>query len=115
MPDSGHAIRTRVGRALLRFRLQRHLSQDKLAELADSSGKHVGQIERGDVSATLDVLGRLADALSVDAADLFPRPRGRQSSKTALLVITRDEVDQIIDIGERVKALRAPRSKRASR
>ena len=115
MPDSGHAIRTRVGRALRRSRLLRRLSQDKLAELADSSGKHVGQIERGQVSATVDVLGRIADALAIDPADLFPRPRGRQPSKTALLMITRDEVDQIIGIGERVKGLRAPRSTRASR
>jgi transcriptional regulator with XRE-family HTH domain len=90
------------------------MSQDQLAELADSTGKYIGQIERGKVSVKIDVLARVADALSIDPGDLFPRPRGRQS-KTTPLVIAPDEVDQIIHICERVKGLRAPRSKRASK
>ena len=115
MRDPGRAIRTRVGRAIQRVRLLRRLSQEKLAELADSSEKHVGQIERGQVNATLDVLARIADALTIDAGDLFPRPRGGRSSKAALHIVTDGELDQIAEIVARVKAARAPRSKRASR
>jgi transcriptional regulator with XRE-family HTH domain len=115
MRDPGHAIRTRVGGAIRRLRLLRNFSQERLAELAGTSGKHVGQIERGHVNVTVDILGRIARALSSDVADLFPRPRGRQRSKTAPEVITRDQVDQIIAIGETLQRLRGPRSKRSSR
>jgi transcriptional regulator with XRE-family HTH domain len=42
--------------------------------LADSSGlsaRYVGAIERADVSASVTVLGRIADALHVEPADLL--------------------------------------------
>jgi transcriptional regulator with XRE-family HTH domain len=115
MRDPGRAIRTRVGRAIRRIRLLRRLSQERLAELAGSSGKYLGQIERGQVNVSLDVLDRIATALAIDFADLFPHPRGRRRSKTALLLITGDEVDRIDEITRRVRGLRAPRSKRSSR
>jgi transcriptional regulator with XRE-family HTH domain len=115
MRHSGRAIRSRVGRAIRRLRLLRKFSQERLAELSGSSGKHLGQIERGQVNVSLDVLARIAAALSIDAADLFPLPRGRHESKTALRLITVDEVDQILEIANRVKGLRAPRSTRVTR
>jgi transcriptional regulator with XRE-family HTH domain len=89
------------------------LSQERLAELARISGKHLGEIERGQMNATLEILGQIADALAIDAGDLFPPARGRRLSNTFL--ITRDEVDVIIGVAQRVKGVRAPRSKRASR
>lgn len=112
MRDSGRAIRTRVGRAIRRHRLARGFSQERLAELAGSSGKHLGEIERGQVNVTLDILGRIADALAVDAADLFP-PHGRRRSNTFL--ISRDQIDRIIAIAAGVKGARSPRTKRAPR
>jgi len=49
-----------------------------LAESAGLSARYVGAIERADVSASVTVLGRIADALSVDAADLVRKatPKG---------------------------------------
>jgi len=113
MRDPGRAIRTRVGRAIRRLRLLRGLSQERLAEIAGSSGKHLGAIERGDANVTLDILGRIAAALTVDPGDLFSEPRGRRAAAT--LVITRDQIDAIVAITNVVKRARAPRSGRGSR
>jgi transcriptional regulator with XRE-family HTH domain len=115
MQDPGRAIRTRVGGVVRRLRLLRGLSQERLAELAGNSWKHVGQIERGQVNVGLDVLGRIAHALAVDVADLFVQPRGRRRPATSVHLITGDDLDRIIEIAGRAKAERAPRSKRASR
>jgi transcriptional regulator with XRE-family HTH domain len=115
MRHPGRAIRTRVGRAIRRFRLLRKMSQERLAELAGSSWKYLGQVERGHVNVSLDVLGRLAAALSIDVADLVARSRGRGRSKSAVHVITGDDADRLLEIARRVKGLRAPRSKRPSR
>jgi transcriptional regulator with XRE-family HTH domain len=112
MSDPGRAIRTRVGRAIRRFRLARRFSQERLAELAGSSGKHVGAIERGQANVGLDVLGRIAAALSVDAADLFAPPRGRRRADPALHLIARDDLDTIIAIAQRVRTVRARRASR---
>jgi transcriptional regulator with XRE-family HTH domain len=115
MRDHGGAIRTRVGRTIRRLRLLRGLSQERLAERAGNSWKHVGQIERGEANVGLDVLARIAGALSVDVPDLFTEPRGRRRSQTGAYVITGDELQQIEDVLRRVKSPRARRAPRASK
>ena len=47
------------------------LSQEQLAHEAKLDRSYVGQVERGERSITLDNIHRLANALSVSAADLF--------------------------------------------
>ena len=42
------------------------LTQDQLAERAGLSAKHIGEIERGNVSPSLDVIEKLARGLNVD-------------------------------------------------
>lgn len=44
----------------------KNLSQEKLAELADLHRTYVGQIERGDVTPTLDAAERVALALDLE-------------------------------------------------
>lgn len=113
MRDDPRAIRTRVGGMVRRLRQSRGLTQERLAELASNSSKHVGQIERGEVNVGLDVLARIALALSADVADLFVGPRRRHTSQQAAYLITRRELDQIEQVVRRVKSARA-RSKRAA-
>jgi transcriptional regulator with XRE-family HTH domain len=58
----------------INLRRLRHAKQMTQEELADSSGlsaRYVGAIERADVSASVTVLGRIADALHVEPADLL--------------------------------------------
>jgi len=58
---------------LRRKRHDRHMTQEELAERAGLSARYVGAIERGDVSASVTVLGQLAEALGVEPGDLLRR------------------------------------------
>ncbi len=59
------------GRRLRELRLQRGLSQEKLAELADMHRNYVGAIERGKQNVGLLILVKLARALNVRPAKLI--------------------------------------------
>jgi transcriptional regulator with XRE-family HTH domain len=56
-----------------RLRHAKKMTQEELAERAGLSSRYVGAIERADVSASVTVVGRIADALSVEGADLLRR------------------------------------------
>ena len=61
-----------------RARHARKLTQEELADRAGLSVRYLGSVERAAVSASVTVLGRLAQALRVDACDLIrvsPRRR----------------------------------------
>ncbi len=58
---------------LRRKRRDEQMTQEELAERADLSARYVGAIERGDVSASVTVLGQIADALGVEPGDLLLR------------------------------------------
>lgn len=64
---------------LRRLRHAKKMTQEDLAERTGLSARYVGAIERADVSASITVLGRLAEGLNVDAADLVQRTRSRVS------------------------------------
>ena len=60
----------------MNLRRKRHdldMTQEDLAERAGLSARYVGAIERGDVSASVTVLGQIADALGIEPADLLRR------------------------------------------
>lgn len=63
---------------LRRLRHGRQLTQEALADRADLSARYVGAIERAEVSASVTVLGRLAQALDVDPCELIRVVRSRQ-------------------------------------
>jgi transcriptional regulator with XRE-family HTH domain len=56
---------------LRRERHARALTQEDLADRAGLSARYLGSIERGAVSASVTVLGRLARALRIDPCDLI--------------------------------------------
>ena len=58
---------------LRRKRHDRHMTQEELAERAGLRARYVGAIERGDVSASVTVLGQIAEALGVEPGDLLRR------------------------------------------
>jgi transcriptional regulator with XRE-family HTH domain len=53
-----------------RLRHERGWTQEDLADRVGLSARYVGQIERAQASMSVTVLGRLAKALKVDAAEL---------------------------------------------
>jgi transcriptional regulator with XRE-family HTH domain len=62
-----------IGEAVLRNRRRAGLSQEALAEKADIHPNYVGRIERGECSATVGILLRLARALGIRPYKLFLR------------------------------------------
>lgn len=62
---------------LRRVRHDKGLTQEDLAERSGISTRYVGAIERADVSASVTVLGRVADALGVEASELVRRASKR--------------------------------------
>ena len=62
---------------LRRKRHDQHMTQEELAERAGLSARYVGAIERGDVSASVTVLGQIAEALGIEPGDLLRRSSRR--------------------------------------
>ncbi len=56
---------------LRRERRERKLTQEELADRAGLSARYLGSIEREAVSASVTVLGQLADALRIDPCRLI--------------------------------------------
>lgn len=60
-----------LGKRIQGLRKRHRLTQLQLAEKANLSLKHLGEIERGRGNPTLDSLNALADALAVTLSELF--------------------------------------------
>ncbi|TPL03522.1 helix-turn-helix transcriptional regulator [Mesorhizobium sp. B2-4-11] len=56
---------------LRRARSSRDLTQEELAERSGLSARYIGAIERANVSASVTVLGRIADALGMEPEALI--------------------------------------------
>lgn len=61
---------------LRRMRHDRDMTQEELADRAGLSARYVGAIERADVSASVTVLGQIAEALAVDPGELVKASGG---------------------------------------
>jgi transcriptional regulator with XRE-family HTH domain len=70
---------------LRRLRHAKRMTQEELAERAGLSARYVGGIERADVSASVTVLGRIAEALEIEATELVravpPKARKKASAE----------------------------------
>jgi transcriptional regulator with XRE-family HTH domain len=65
-----------MAKNLRRVRHDKKLTQEELADRAGLSMRYVGAIERGDVSASVTVLGQIADALEIEPGALLKRSDG---------------------------------------
>lgn len=68
------------GRALVawnlrRVRVQRGISQEKLAADAAVDRAYLGGLERQEENPTVDLLDRIAEALSISIGEFFVEPR----------------------------------------
>lgn len=86
-----------IGQRIKELRKRRGLSQDKVAEKADTSPNYLSRMERGTENPTLDMLIKLSDALAVELWELFDfkhelNPKAlRDTLKTLTNEITDDE------------------------
>jgi transcriptional regulator with XRE-family HTH domain len=71
MRHNVRAIRLRVGTNVKQLRKRHGWSQEQLAERAGKDTKSVGQVERGQANATLEVMIAIAGALDVGVGELF--------------------------------------------
>lgn len=68
-----NAFVRKFGDRVRELRELRGFSQEKLGERAKLHRNAIGQIERGEIRATIETLDKLARALAVEPADFFPR------------------------------------------
>ncbi len=66
-------LKDALARNLRRLRYERGLTQEDLSGLTGISARYVGSIERAKVSASVTVLGKLADALNVEPSILITK------------------------------------------
>jgi transcriptional regulator with XRE-family HTH domain len=71
------SARQRLANNLRRFRRERGLSQEGLAEESGLHRTFVGSVERAERNVSLDNIERLAMALGLDVVDLLAAPRPR--------------------------------------
>ncbi|MHC2019998.1 helix-turn-helix domain-containing protein [Methylobacterium sp. CM6247] len=76
--------RARVAWHLRRLRVERGLSQKALAVDAGVDRGYVSGIERRSFNPTVDILDRLASALSVDVSKLFALPADNEQPPSPL-------------------------------
>ncbi len=65
---------------LRRVRHDKQMTQEELADLAGVSARYIGAIERARVSASVTVLGQIADALAIEPGTLLKRPERKTKS-----------------------------------
>lgn len=61
----------KVGMNIKIERIKRSISQEKLAEMAEISSSTMGTVERGEKSASVQTLAKIADALDIKLYKLF--------------------------------------------
>jgi transcriptional regulator with XRE-family HTH domain len=64
---------------LRRLRNAKGVSQDELAHEANVSRSYLSQLEKGTFYASLNIVGRLSEALGVEPAELLKIPHKRTS------------------------------------
>ena len=62
-----------VGQRIRNYRMDRGLSQEKLAELAGCHPTYIGQLERGEKNATIESFEKIASALGITLSRLFEK------------------------------------------
>lgn len=63
----------RFGGLVRRLRSEKGYSQERFAEVCRVDRSYMGMIERGEVSATLAVISKLADGLGISLSALFSK------------------------------------------
>lgn len=59
------------GKQVAKIRISKNLTQEQLAFLCNLDRTYIGTIERGEKSATINTITKIANALHVSLKDLF--------------------------------------------
>lgn len=88
-------LSVRIGQRLKKLRHTAGYTQDKTAELAEISGKYLGEIERGEVQVSAQVLEKLAMVFQLSLAELvhIDATPNTQDLKARLLTLVQNASD----------------------
>jgi transcriptional regulator with XRE-family HTH domain len=78
------------------YRNQKGLSQEKLAEIADSATNYIALIETGKRFPSLKMLEKLAKGLNIDTIELFSRNPTKMMVKKSLRTKILADIEQIL-------------------
>ena len=79
-------VKELIGKRIKEARQARKLSQEALSEKVSLSAKYLSSIERGKENPTLETLIRLADALELEASELFNYQHQKPSKELKELI-----------------------------
>ncbi|MEQ1603955.1 MAG: helix-turn-helix transcriptional regulator [Pyrinomonadaceae bacterium] len=71
MPRNDTSARLIFAANMRRLRLERGLSQEQLAEVANLHRTYIGSVERGERNVAIDNIERIANALKVSVSSLL--------------------------------------------
>lgn len=75
-----------LGNRIRELRKLQNMSQEELALKSNINPAHLGQIERGFKSPTLDTLEKIIHALNIQAADLFSEYISDDTTKASIYI-----------------------------
>ena len=73
----------RLGKRIRAIRTERGMTQERLANMAQLSGKFLGEVERGVSNISIDRLSKVAEVLGVELRDFLENEHER--SRTELI------------------------------
>jgi transcriptional regulator with XRE-family HTH domain len=95
-----------AGERIRLLRQYRHLTQERLGELAGLNPNYIGQVERGQRTPSMQTIHALAEALGVDPGFLLLSPGKSDSPISSLMALvalaTPEQVELITRIAETV-------------
>jgi len=91
-------VSTAFGNKLVEIRTDLNITQEELAFKCNLQSAHLGQLERGEKSPTLETLQKIADGLCITVSDLLnfgsALPANKLDSKTnKIIAITQNRSD----------------------
>ena len=70
-----------LGQRIRNYRVEKRLSQEKLAELSGCHPAYIGQIERGEKNATIESIEKISAALDISLSRLFEKLGAKDDGK----------------------------------
>jgi len=99
-------ILEKIGSRIRTHRKQAELSQQALAERANVSYKYIGEIERGQVNLSVEILLKITGALNVEAGELLGEKKEAarlSKAKYILSELPEKELAMAVDMLELLK------------
>ena len=114
MRQNLESVQLRVGRNIRHLRRLRGWSLEKFAERVAMSGKHLGEVERGNIKVDVRLLTKVANLFGVDVAELFSGHANDTTGAPILVAISQrdfDRVERALQFLQRLRRTRPRRSK----